>query len=84
MSFCRRAKEHEKLANFAANFYKSIKTLRELSPLYVFSFEAYTEIYLQATLKSGDKITEDAEKKYETLNIKQAPLKRFKYSFFAG
>lgn len=63
----RRAKEHERLANFAANFYKSIKTLRELSPLYVFSFEAYTEIYLRATshLKSNERMSDQVERDVE-------------------
>ncbi|KZC10148.1 Cytoplasmic dynein 2 heavy chain 1 [Dufourea novaeangliae] len=44
----RRAKDHEKLAKFAANLYKTVKALTVLSPLYVFSAEAFTDIYLEA------------------------------------
>ena len=56
----RRMKEHEKLAKFAASFFKSVKFLSSLSPLYVFSNDDLTDIYLEAendrsSLKSGDK-----------------------------
>lgn len=44
----RRAKDHEKLAKFAASLYKTVKASIALSPLYVFSAEAFTDIYLEA------------------------------------
>ncbi|CAK9809936.1 Cytoplasmic dynein 2 heavy chain 1 [Anthophora quadrimaculata] len=60
----RRAKEHEKLAKFAANLYKIVKCMTALSPLYVFSAEAFTDIYLEAedyrrSILSGDKREQD-------------------------
>ncbi|XP_050496495.1 cytoplasmic dynein 2 heavy chain 1 [Bombus huntii] len=60
----RRAKEHEKLAKFAANLYKTVKGLTALSPLYVFSAEAFTDIYLEAedyrkSILSQDKREQD-------------------------
>ncbi|XP_024946848.1 cytoplasmic dynein 2 heavy chain 1 isoform X2 [Cephus cinctus] len=44
----RRAKDHEPLAKFAAHLFEAVKSLRYLSPLYVFSAEAFTDIYLEA------------------------------------
>lgn len=60
----RRAKEHEKLAKFAANLYKTVRGLTALSPLYVFSAEAFTDIYLEAedyrkSILSQDKREQD-------------------------
>lgn len=60
----RRMKEHEKLAKFAASFFKTVRFLSSLSPLYVFSNEALTDIYLEAekdrnSLKSDDKVERD-------------------------
>ena len=60
----RRMKEHEKLAKFAASFFKAVRFLSSLSPLYVFSNEALTDIYLEAekdrqSLKSEDKVERD-------------------------
>ncbi|XP_076621618.1 dynein cytoplasmic heavy chain beethoven [Colletes latitarsis] len=60
----RRAKEHEKLAKFAAGLYKTVKASTALSPLYVFSAEAFTDIYLQAedyrsSILSQDKKEQD-------------------------
>ncbi|XP_076748967.1 dynein cytoplasmic heavy chain beethoven [Xylocopa sonorina] len=60
----RRAKEHEKLAKFAANLYKIVKSLTALSPFYVFSAEAFTDIYLTAedyrkSILSQDKTEQD-------------------------
>ncbi|XP_066585667.1 cytoplasmic dynein 2 heavy chain 1 [Prorops nasuta] len=42
----RRTKEHENFAKFAAQLYQAVKALMNLSPLYVFSFEAFTDLYL--------------------------------------
>ncbi|XP_051159645.1 cytoplasmic dynein 2 heavy chain 1 [Leptopilina boulardi] len=60
----RRMKEHEKLAKFAASFFKAVKFLNSLSPLYVFSNEALTDIYLDAekdrnSLKADEKVERD-------------------------
>ncbi|XP_076387639.1 dynein cytoplasmic heavy chain beethoven [Megachile rotundata] len=55
----RRAKEHEKLAKFAASLYKTVKALTALSPLYVFSAEAFTDIYLEAESYRGSILSED-------------------------
>ncbi|XP_017764042.1 PREDICTED: cytoplasmic dynein 2 heavy chain 1 [Eufriesea mexicana] len=60
----RRAKEHEKLAKFAASLYKTVRSLTALSPLYVFSSEAFTDIYLEAedyrrSILSQDKREQD-------------------------
>ncbi|XP_047369553.1 cytoplasmic dynein 2 heavy chain 1 isoform X1 [Vespa velutina] len=44
----KRMESHERLAKFAANVYKAVKGLTSLNPLYVFSTEAFTDIYLEA------------------------------------
>ncbi|XP_017891098.1 cytoplasmic dynein 2 heavy chain 1 isoform X2 [Ceratina calcarata] len=61
----RRAKEHEKVAKSAANLHKILKSLTALNPLYVFSAEAFTDIYLQAedhrrSVLSQDKKEQDS------------------------
>lgn len=48
------------MAKFAANLYKTVRGLTALNPLYVFSAEAFTDIYLEAedyrkTILSQDK-----------------------------
>ena len=75
----RRAKEHEKLAKFAANLYKTVRGLTALNPLYVFSAEAFTDIYLEAedyrrSILSQDKMEQDKliEKRYESSSEKVA------------
>nr|XP_033320776.1 cytoplasmic dynein 2 heavy chain 1 [Megalopta genalis] len=55
----RRAKEHEKLAKFAASLYKTVRALTALSPLYVFSAEAFTDIYLEAEDYRNSIVSED-------------------------
>ncbi|XP_076646917.1 dynein cytoplasmic heavy chain beethoven [Halictus rubicundus] len=55
----RRAKAHEKLAKFAANLYKTVRALTALSPLYVFSAEAFTDIYLEAEDYRNSIVSED-------------------------
>lgn len=55
----RRAKDHEKLAKFAASLYKTVKALTALSPLYVFSAEAFTDIYLEAEDYRSSVLSED-------------------------
>lgn len=52
------------MAKFAANLYKTVKGLTALSPLYVFSAEAFTDIYLEAedyrkSILSQDKREQD-------------------------
>ncbi|CAD6239204.1 GSCOCG00008639001-RA-CDS, partial [Cotesia congregata] len=70
-----RAREHEKLAKFAAQLFKPVKALAYLNPLYVFSVEAYAEIYLEAEkhrkLIDGDSKEADgqAEKKLMALTL---------------
>nr|XP_012219219.1 PREDICTED: cytoplasmic dynein 2 heavy chain 1 [Linepithema humile] len=59
----RRAKDHEKFAQFAANVYETIKGLTLLSPLYVVSAEAYTDICLKAVQSDSFSASEDREKK---------------------
>ncbi|KAL6266424.1 hypothetical protein P5V15_003274 [Pogonomyrmex californicus] len=56
----RRAKDHEKFAQFAADVYETIKGLTLLSPLYVISTEAYTDICLKAV--QGDMYSSDEDK----------------------
>ncbi|XP_078052127.1 dynein cytoplasmic heavy chain beethoven [Augochlora pura] len=55
----RRAKDHEKLAKFAASLYKTVRALTALSPLYVFSAEAFTDIYLEAEDYRNSIVSED-------------------------
>ncbi|XP_032668403.1 cytoplasmic dynein 2 heavy chain 1 [Odontomachus brunneus] len=59
----RRAKDHEKFAQFAATVYETVSGLTLLSSLYVISTEAYTDLCLKAV--QGDYIVadEDREKK---------------------
>jgi hypothetical protein len=61
--FNRRAKDHEKFAQFAANVYEIIKGLTLLSRLYVVSAEAYTDICLKAVQSDNFSASEDREKK---------------------
>jgi len=63
VSFFRRAKNHEKFAQFAANVYETIKGLTLLSSLYVISTEAYTDICLKAVQNDISYTNEDGEKK---------------------
>lgn len=72
----KRSRTHEKLAKFAANLYKAIKALTTLSPLYVFSAEAFTNLYLDAESMRKDFINTDnneqdqlAEKKLISLTL---------------
>lgn len=58
----RRMKEHEKLAKFAASFFKSVKFLNSLSPFYVFSNEVLTDIYLDAEKDRNSLKEEKVEK----------------------
>lgn len=58
----KRSKEHEKLAMFAANLFEAIKSLTLLNPLYVFSAEAFTDIYLEAESMRKNLIDADREK----------------------
>lgn len=55
----KRSKDHEKLAKFAASLYKAIKSLASLSPLYVFSVDAFTDIYLEAASEKNTTINDD-------------------------
>ncbi|KAG7197215.1 hypothetical protein KM043_000132 [Ampulex compressa] len=48
VNISRRAKNHERTATFAAKLYKSLMALITLNPLYVFSTEAFMDIYLEA------------------------------------
>ncbi|XP_018402903.1 PREDICTED: cytoplasmic dynein 2 heavy chain 1 [Cyphomyrmex costatus] len=59
----RRAENHEKFAQFAANVYETIKGLTLLSSLYVISAEAYTDICLKAVQDDISYKNEDGEKK---------------------
>ncbi|KAK0158915.1 hypothetical protein PV328_009853 [Microctonus aethiopoides] len=65
----KRSKEHEKLAKFAANLFKAIKSLVLLNPLYVFSAEEFTDIYLEA--ESTRKKLADVDKKEQELLIEK-------------
>lgn len=47
------------MAKFAANLYKTVKALTALSPLYVFSAEAFTDIYLEAEDYRNSILSED-------------------------
>ncbi|XP_071561821.1 cytoplasmic dynein 2 heavy chain 1 [Temnothorax nylanderi] len=59
----RRAKSHEKFAQFAANVYETIQGLTLLSSLYVISTEAYTDICLKAVQDDISFTNEDREKR---------------------
>lgn len=61
--FFRRAKDHEKYAQFAANVYETLKGLTLLSSLYVISTEAYTDICLKAVQNDVSFTNEDREKR---------------------
>lgn len=61
--FFRRAKDHEKFAQFAANVYETIKGLTLLSSLYIVSTEAYTDICLKAVQDDISFTNEDKEKR---------------------
>jgi len=65
--FFRRAKEHEKFAQFAAGVYETIKGLTALSPLYVISTEVYTDICLKAVL--GDSISAGEKERRESRSL---------------
>ncbi|KMQ91499.1 cytoplasmic dynein 2 heavy chain 1-like protein [Lasius niger] len=62
----RRAKDHEKFAQFAANVYETIKGLTLLSPLYIISTEVYTDICLKAVRDDGSFAGEDRREKRES------------------
>lgn len=64
--FFRRAKDHEKFAQFAANVYETIKGLTLLSPLYIISTEVYTDICLKAVRDDGSFAGEDRREKRES------------------
>ncbi|KAF7991046.1 hypothetical protein HCN44_000861 [Aphidius gifuensis] len=55
----KRSKDHERLAKYAALIFKAIKSLTSLSPLYVFSVEEFTEIYLEAVCERDTTTTND-------------------------
>lgn len=59
----RRAKDHERFAQFAANVYETVSGLTLLSSLYVVSTEAYTDICLKAVQGDYAVPGEDREKK---------------------
>lgn len=59
--FYRRAKDHEKFAQFAANVYETIKGLTLLSSLYVVSAEAYMDICLKAVQSDSFSASEEKE-----------------------
>lgn len=61
-SLSRRAKAHEKFAEFAANVYETIQGLILLSSLYVVSTEAYTDICLKAVQDDISFTSENREK----------------------
>ena len=61
----KRSKEHEKLAKFAAHLFKAVKVISNLCPLYVFSAEAFTDIYLEAEMNRDSFVTSD-KKELET------------------
>lgn len=66
----KRAKEHEKLAKFAAHLFKAVRALSNLSPLYVFSAEAFTDIYLEAEAGRNSLVSTD-KKELESLMEKK-------------
>ncbi|XP_043684796.1 cytoplasmic dynein 2 heavy chain 1 [Vespula pensylvanica] len=55
----KRMESGEKLAKFAANVYKAVKGLTSLNPLYVFSTEAFTDIYLEAESSRSIAVAEE-------------------------
>jgi len=67
----RRAKNHEKFAQFAANIYETIKGLTLLSSLYVISTEAYTDICLKAVQDDISFTNEDKERKESRSSIEK-------------
>lgn len=73
----RRAKDHEKFAQFAANVYETIQGLILLSSLYVISTEAYTDICLKAVQDDVSFTNEDREKRESRGLIE----KRYAYAY---
>lgn len=64
------------MAKFAANLYKTVRGLTALSPLYVFSAEAFTDIYLEAedyrkSILSQDKREQDKLIERRLVNAKE-------------
>ncbi|XP_029665147.1 cytoplasmic dynein 2 heavy chain 1 [Formica exsecta] len=59
----RRAKDHEKFAQFAANVYETIKGLTLLNSLYIVSTEVYTDICLKAVRNDSSSAGPDREKR---------------------
>lgn len=55
----KRAKEHEKFAKYAARLFKAVQALVNLCPLYAFSVEAFTNIYLKAEEARYSFVTSD-------------------------
>lgn len=53
----KRAEEHKPFAKFAAGLYHAVKELPRLGPLYVFSAEEFTDLYLKALkLRDSDSV----------------------------
>ncbi|KAL2712648.1 cytoplasmic dynein 2 heavy chain 1 [Vespula squamosa] len=59
----KRMESGERLAKFAANIYKAVKGLTSLNPLYVFSTEAFTDIYLEAESSRSIAVAEERKEK---------------------
>lgn len=74
----RRAKDHEKFAQFAASVYETIQGLTLLSSLYVISTEAYTDICLKAVQDDISFTNEDREKRESRGLIE----KRYAHAYF--
>ncbi|XP_015119188.1 cytoplasmic dynein 2 heavy chain 1 [Diachasma alloeum] len=70
----KRSKEHEKLAKFAAGVFKAVKSLTALSPLYVFSVDSFTEIYLEADAQRGQGGSSDAKEQESLVEKKLISL----------
>lgn len=64
----KRAGEHRPFADFAARIFEAVKLLPRLAPLYVFSAEEFTDLYLR-TLKHRDLDADAKKRRFYTLFI---------------
>lgn len=68
------------MAKFAANLYKTVRGLTALSPLYVFSAEAFTDIYLEAEDYRKSILSQDKREQDKLIERRLVNAKKRNYS----
>lgn len=68
------------MAKFAANLYKTVKGLTALSPLYVFSAEAFTDIYLEAEDYRKSILSQDKREQDKLIERRLVNARKINYS----